>query len=131
MDAYPQVQQEPTHDPSQIGHYPSQEGYASQPGSYPVTAAPPAFNTSAPNTAQHQGQTYQPGNHPIMSPPPSYSPPAPTNVVNNQTTVVTQVPAIVSISYFCLITILNDSHFLFFQKKFCLAFIDYICNILN
>ena len=92
---------------------PHQEGYVLQPGSYPVTAAPPAFNPSTPNTTQHQGQIYQPGNHPIMSPPPSYSPPAPSNVVNNQT-VVTQAPAIVSISYFCPITALNESLCLFF-----------------
>ena len=130
MDTYPQVQQNSMFDPSQRGHYPPQEGYVSQPGNYPATAAPPAFNPSAPYTTHHQGYADQPGNYPIMSQPPSNSPPAPINVVNNQTTVVTQAPAIVSTSYFSPITALNDSFCLCFQEALSLSSFVYFVLVL-
>ena len=109
MDEYTQVQPEQMHNPSQIGYYPLQERNALQSRNHPMTNASAAFNQSAPNTTEHQGQAYQPGNYPIISPPPSYSPPAPTNLVNNETTVVTQAPAIVSTIFLHCLNTLNGS----------------------
>ena len=109
MDAYIQGQPGQMHNPSESGYYPPQERNVLQSGNYPITDAPPAFNPSAPNTTEHQGQTHQPGNYPIMSPPPSYSPPVPTNIVNNQTTVVTQAPATVSTSFLHYLNALSGS----------------------
>ena len=109
MDAYIQGQPGQMHNPSESGYYPPQERNVLQSGNYPITDAPPAFNPSAPNTTEHQGQTHQPENYPIMSPPPSYSPPVPTNIVNNQTTVVTQAPATVSTSFLHYLNALSGS----------------------
>ena len=103
MDTHAQGQQEQMHNPSQKECYPPQEGNATQPGNYPIMAAPPARNPSVTKTIQHQEQTSQPANDPLTIPPPSYSPPALFNIVNNQATVTTQAPAIVSTSFFALL----------------------------
>ena len=111
MDTYPQGQlkQMNMYNPSQEGYYTPQEGAVSPQGNYPITTAPPAFNASAHNATQHQGQAYHSGNQPIMNPPPPYSPPAPTNIVNNQTTVVTQAFGTVSTSFLHYLNTLNVS----------------------
>lgn len=65
-------------------------------------ATPLAYNPRGPKTTHLQGQTSKAANAPIMSPTPPYSPPALSNTENNQTTIMTQPPAIVSTSFFTL-----------------------------